>query len=241
MNIDGLSEATIEKFIAKGLIKEPADLFKIAVHRDTIVSMEGFGQKSFENLAASVEKARDTTPERLLYSLGISGIGVANAKVIMKACDRNFARAAALTRDELVEIDGIGEIMAESYVSFFNDAKKKAEIEDILAEIRLDETAEAAETFLKGKTFVITGSLNYYENRNALKAAIERAGGKVSGSVSAKTSYLINNDSQSSSGKNRKARELHVPVIDEETIMRRLESGEEPDFETDAADAGTGN
>lgn len=124
----------------------------------------------------------------------------------MKACGRNFAKAAALTKDELVEIDGIGEVMAESYVSFFNDAKKKAEVEDILAEIRLDETAEETEDFLNGKTFVITGSLNHYENRNALKAAVESAGGKVSGSVSAKTSYLINNDLQSSSGKNKKAR-----------------------------------
>mgnify|MGYP003372286334 FL=1 len=241
MNIDGLSEATIEKFIAKGLIREPADLFKIAAHRDTIVSMEGFGRKSFENLTASVEKARDTTPERLLYSLGISGIGVANAKVIMKACGRKFAKAAALTKDELVEIDGIGEIMAESYVSFFNDSKKKDEIEDILAEIRLDETAEETEDFLNGKTFVITGSLNHYENRNALKAAVESAGGKVSGSVSAKTSYLINNDLQSSSGKNKKAKELHIPIIDEETIMKWLESGEEPGLETDTADKSAEN
>ena len=241
MNIDGLSEATIEKFIAKGLIREPADLFKIAAHRDTIVSMEGFGRKSFENLTASVEKARDTTPERLLYSLGISGIGVANAKVIMKACGRNFAKAAALTKDELVEIDGIGEVMAESYVSFFDDAKKKAEVEDILAEIRLDETAEETEDFLNGKTFVITGSLNHYENRNALKAAVESAGGKVSGSVSAKTSYLINNDLQSSSGKNKKAKELHIPIIDEETIMKWLKSGEEPVLETDTADKAAGH
>lgn len=232
MNIEGLSEATVEKFIGKGLIKEPADLFKIAEHREAIVSMEGFGQKSFENLAASVEKARDTTPERLLYSLGIPGIGVANAKVIMKACGQSFAKAAALTGEELVEIDGIGEVMAESYVSYFNDPVKKAEIEDILTQVRLDETVEETESFLSGNTFVITGSLNHYENRNALKAAVEHAGGKVSGSVSAKTSYLINNDLQSTSGKNKKAKELNIPIIDEETIRNWLESGIKPAVRT---------
>lgn len=226
MNIDGLSEATIEKLIAKGLIKEPADLFRIEAYKDQITAMEGFGVKSFENLVASVEKAKDTTPERLLYSLGIPGIGVANAKLIIKACGRKWEKAVALTREDLVEIDGIGEIMADAYVSYFANPEKKKLADDVLSMVRLDETEEAGDDFLAGIAFVITGSLKHYDNRDALKAEIERAGGKVAGSVSAKTGYLINNDVTSASGKNKKAKELGVPIIDEETIRRWLESGE---------------
>lgn len=226
MNIDGLSEATIEKLIAKGLIKEPADLFHIEAYKDQITAMEGFGVRSFENLVASVEKAKDTTPERLLYSLGIPGIGVANAKLIIKACGRKWEKAVALTREDLVEIDGIGEIMADAYVSYFANPEKKKLADDVLSMVRLDETEEAGDDFLAGIAFVITGSLKHYDNRDALKAEIERAGGKVAGSVSAKTGYLINNDVTSASGKNKKAKELGVPIIDEETIRRWLESGE---------------
>lgn len=225
MNIDGLSEATIEKLIAKGLIRELADLFALEQYREQITAMEGFGEKSFENLASSIEKAKDTTPERLLYSLGIPGIGVANAKVIVKACGRKWDKAVALTREELIEIDGIGEIMADAYVSYFDDDTKRKEAEDVRAMVRLDETEEETADFLEGKAFVITGSLQHYENRDALKAEIQRAGGKVAGSVSAKTAYLINNDLQSTSGKNKKAKELGIPIIDEETIKTWIETG----------------
>lgn len=225
MNIDGLSEATIEKLIAKGLIRELADLFALEQYREQITAMEGFGEKSFENLASSIEKAKDTMPERLLYSLGIPGIGVANAKVIVKACGRKWDKAVALTREELIEIDGIGEIMADAYVSYFDDDTKRKEAEDVRAMVRLDETEEETADFLEGKTFVITGSLQHYENRDALKAEIQRAGGKVAGSVSAKTAYLINNDLQSTSGKNKKAKELGIPIIDEETIKTWIETG----------------
>jgi len=226
MNIDGLSEATIEKFIAEGLVKELVDLFHLTQHRETIVNMEGFGEKSFDNLIASVEKARETTPERLLYALGIPGIGVANAKVIAKACGRKWDAIKGLTRDQLTGIDGIGDIMADAYVSHFANPEKAAEAEAIAAEVRLDETAEATANFFGGMTFVITGSLNHYENRDALKAAIEQAGGKVAGSVSKKTSYLVNNDVKSTSGKNKKALELGIKIIDEDTIKSWIETGE---------------
>ena len=226
MNMDGLSEATIEKLINKGLIKEFADLFRISEFRDTIVEMEGFGDKSFENLVASVEKAKDTTPERLLYALGISGIGVANAKLIAKACHESWATMQALTKEDLLKIDGIGDVMADAYVAYFANSDKQKIVADILAQVRLDETVEETEEFFSGVTFVITGSLNYYENRDALKAEIEKAGGKVAGSVSAKTAYLINNDLTSTSGKNKKAHELGIPIIDEETVKKWLEAGE---------------
>lgn len=225
MNIDGLSEATLEKLIGRGLIHEPADLFHVEKYREEIVEMEGFGEKSFENLKSSIEKARNTTPERLLYSLGIPGIGVANAKVIIKACDRKWDRAKALTRDELIEIDGIGDVMAEAYVAWFANQANNRIAEDILKEVSLDEKEEVTGELFKGMTFVITGKLNQ-GNRKELEAEIESAGGKASGSVSAKTAYLINNDVESTSGKNKKAKELGVPIIDEETIRRWLETGE---------------
>ncbi len=229
MNIDGLSEATIEKLIGKGLIREPADLFKVENYRKEITEMDGFGEKSFENLKASVEKARDTTPERLLYSLGIPGIGAANARLIARACGRKWEKMMSLTRDQLLEIDGIGDVMADAYVSYFSDPKKRKTADDVVSMVRLDEETEETENFLQGITFVITGSLQSFPNRGALKEAIERAGGKVSGSVSAKTGYLINNDLASASGKNKKARELGIPIIDEETIVRWLETGERED------------
>jgi DNA ligase (NAD+) len=224
MNIEGLSEATIEKLIAKGLIKEQADILRIEEHRDAIVEMEGFGEKSFANLVASVERAKSTTPERLLYALGIPGIGVANAKIIASACGRKWRKMTALTKEELLEIDGIGDVLADGYVKFFADPEKAAGVRDIEALVTLDETEEERDDFFDGLTFVITGTLEFYENRDALKTEIEKAGGKVSGSVSSKTSYLVNNDITSTSGKNKKARELGIPVIDEKTIKSWLEN-----------------
>ncbi len=225
MNIDGLSEATIEKLIAKGLIKELADLFRVEAYREEITEMEGFGEKSFENLKVSIEKAKDTTPERLLYSLGIPGIGVANAKTIARAAHRKWDKITALTREELVEIDGIGDVMADAFVSYFDDPLKRRIADDVRAVVRLDETEEETAQLFAGVTFVITGSLKHFDNRDALKAEIERAGGKVSGSVSSKTGYLVNNDLQSTSGKNKKAKELGIPIIDEDTIVKWLETG----------------
>lgn len=225
MNIEGLSEATIEKFIAKGFIRELADIFRLAKYKDQITSMEGFGEKSYVNLIDSIEKARKTSPQRLLYSLGITGFGVANAKVIARYAGGDFDRIRSLTFDELTEIDGIGDVLAKAYTQYFADEKKQQIVMDLLAEVELEASAQQGEQFLTGVTFVITGSLNHYENRNALKEEIENAGGKVAGSVSTKTGYLINNDVTSGSGKNKKAKELGIPIIDEETIKDWLEQG----------------
>lgn len=225
MNIEGLSEMSLEKLIARGLIREPADLFRVEIFRDEFVNMEGFGEKSFENLKNSVEKAKDTTPERLLYSLGIPGIGKANARLIARHCHNKWNSIQTLDFDELVSIEGIGDVMAESFIRYFDDEKNKKNIADILAEVRLDESEEERDDALAGLTFVITGSLNSFENRDALKLAIEKAGGKTAGSVSSKTDYLINNDIQSGSSKNKKAKELGVPIIDEDTVIDWLENG----------------
>ena len=227
MNIEGLSEMTIEKLIARGLIKELSDLFHVEEYKQEIVKMEGFGEKSFRNLKNSVEKARNTDLARFLYSLGIPNIGTANARLIARFCENKWERVETLTREELLTIDGIGEIMADAFLAFFADPDKRKTVDDLLKEVHLDENFEEQGTALAGKTFVITGSLAHYENRDALKAEIEKAGGKVSGSVSAKTSYLINNDINSTSGKNKKARELGIEIIDENTIMEWLSGGEE--------------
>lgn len=225
MNIDGLSEMTVEKLIDRGIIREYADLFKLDEHKDEIVVMEGFGEKSFANLQKSVENARTVTPDHLLYALGIPGIGVANARVIARACRNDFAKMRSLTQEELSQIPGVGDVLSDAYVSYFNDAEKNRVLDDLLKEIKIDETFEERADFLAGKTFVITGSLEGYSNRKELSDLIEQAGGSVTGSVSAKTSYLINNNTQSTSGKNKKARELGIPVIDEATITRWLKNG----------------
>ena len=225
MNIEGLSEMTIEKLIARGFIKELSDIFHVEKYKQEIVEMEGFGEKSFENLKKSVEKARNTDLARFLYSLGIPNIGTANARLIARFCENKWERLEKITKEELLTIDGIGEIMADAFVAFFGNPEKQKTVADLLKEVKLDESFEESGTALAGKTFVITGSLKHYENREALKAEIERAGGKVAGSVSAKTSYLINNDINSTSGKNKKARELGIEIIDEDRIMEWLSGG----------------
>ncbi|MBR6799463.1 MAG: NAD-dependent DNA ligase LigA, partial [Firmicutes bacterium] len=223
LNIEGLSEATLEKFIDEVMIRDFADLFKLEKWQDKIVNMEGFGQKSFDNLIASTKKAAETTPARLLYALGIPNIGVANAKMIAKECQNNWAKIQSLTEAELSSIDGIGDIMAKAYVEFFRDEEKLGEVNRLLEVLSLDETfVQSAGGALTGKTFVITGKVFHYENRDAVKAAIEEAGGKTASSVSAKTDYLINNDITSGSSKNKKAKELGVPIITEEEFMKML-------------------
>lgn len=225
MNIEGLSEMSLEKLIGRGFIKEFADLFKVDNFREEFIKMEGFGEKSFDNLKKSVEKARNTTPERLLYSLGIPGIGKANARLIAKHCHNKWKDIQELTFDELVSIDGIGEVMAESFRRYFDNEKNQKNISDLLSQVWLDESEEISYSTLDDITFVITGSLKNFHNRDALKAEIERAGGKVAGSVSSKTDYLINNDTSSGSSKNKKAKELGIPIIDEDTITWWLKNG----------------
>ncbi|MBR6472775.1 MAG: NAD-dependent DNA ligase LigA [Firmicutes bacterium] len=220
MNIEGLSESTLEKLIDRGLIREFADIFRISGHHDEIVRMEGFGELSFRNLCDAVEKARDASPQAFLYSLGIPNFGRANCGLVASHCRNDWQKMAALTLDELTEIEGIGGVMAEAYTSFFRDPSKMAMVEDLLGEVRLSSDFEEVGEKFKGMTFVITGSLNTYPNRDALKEEIEAEGGKVAGSVSAKTTYLINNDVNSNSGKNKKARELGIPVISEEDYKK---------------------
>lgn len=219
LNIEGLSEASLEKFIARGFIHEFADIFKLSAHKAEIVEMEGFGEKSYENLIVNMERARTTTLAKVIYSLGIPNVGLSGAKLICREFGDDVERVLAADEEALAAIDGIGPIIAGSFVEYFRDAGKRERFERLLSELRLVKEEVSGEQDLKGKVFVVTGSLNHFANRNELKEQIEKRGGKVTGSVTGKTNYLINNDTASSSSKNKKARELGIPVISEEDFL----------------------
>ena len=223
MNIDGLSEATLEKFILKGFIKDFGDIFEIGKYREEIVNMEGFGEKSFDNLMASLERARHTTLPRLLYSLGIANIGLANAKVICKEFDYDLEKMIHATAEEISGIEGIGPVIAKSYTEYFADEEKMKKFRHLLSHLELEEVKQENRLTLEGKQFVITGSVNHFANRAELKEYIEQRGGKVTGSVTSKTHYLINNDVTSNSSKNKKARELEIPILSEEDFLHMAE------------------
>lgn len=226
LNIEGMSEATIEKFVGQGFLKTYVDFFRLAAHRDEIVKLEGFGVKSYDNLVLAADKARRTTPARLLYGLGIGGIGLANAKVIAKHCGGNWQLIQNLSQDQLMDIEGVGPVMASAFTEFFAKEANRGMVESLLEELTMDVPVNREVQTLAGMTFVITGSLDVFENRDAMKTLIEDKGGKVAGSVSAKTDYLINNDLLSASSKNKAAKELHVPIISEQDFIDRFMTGE---------------
>ena len=229
LNIDGVSEMTVEKFTERGIIRTYADFFRLPDHKDEIVSMEGFGEKSYQNLYDSAEKARKTTLAKLLYGLGISGIGVANAKLIARHFDEDLKKCEAADEAEVGDIEGVGPVMGKSFVEYFRNENNLKRLDDLLTEIELVKSTPAeGGDLLKGKTFVVTGSLNHFKDRSALKERIEEKGGKVSGSVSSKTECLINNDINSTSGKNKTAKELNIPILSEEDFLARY--GISPDF-----------
>lgn len=222
MNIDGLSEETLEKFIDAGYIKEFADIFHLDRYYEEIVATPGFGQKSYDNLMDSVEKARNVELSALIYSLGIPNIGSANAKLICKAFNNNIEKIRNASVEELIEIDGIGEIMAEKFCQYFADEDNIKKLDNLLKEVNIAEPEENTTLQnMDGLTFVITGSVEHFANRNELKSYIEKHGGKVTGSVSAKTNYLINNDAMSASSKNKKAKQLGVEIVTEEVFLER--------------------
>lgn len=224
MNIEGLSEATLEKFIYRGFVKDFTDIFHLDRYEEEIRKMEGFGEKSYVNLQKSVEHARKTTLPKLLYSLGIANIGLANAKMICKALENNPQKLPDATVEELGEIPGVGEVIAQSYVAYFAQEKHRKLYINLLHEVEIpQETGEEETQILEGKNFVITGSVHHFANRAEVKELIEKKGGKVTGSVTSKTDYLINNDVESTSSKNKKARELGIPILSEEAFLKMLE------------------
>lgn len=226
LNIDGLSEATLEKWIGRGFLHDFADIFELGRYRKEIVSMEGFGEKSFENLMESIEKARHTTLPRLIYGLGIPNVGAANAKLLCRRFGYDLQRIEMAKEEELCEIEGVGEVIAKAVTSYFSRPKNREVLEHLKKHLLLEKPQEEAAQSLSGKTFVITGNVRHFKNRSQLKAEIEKYGGKVTGSVSKKTDYLINNDKTSSSAKNQKAQELGVAVISEEDFLEMLKGAD---------------
>ena len=222
LNIEGLSEQTLLKFIGLGYIKSFADIFRLENHRDEIVELDGFGKKSYDKLSSSIEKARHTVPARILVALGIPGVGVTTAAQIARACENKWAKISSLSYDELIAINGIGEVMARDYESFFADEHNKSVVLDLVDELDIDESYEKAGEALSGEIFVITGSLEHYKSRTELKKEIEAQGGKVAGSVSKNTSYLVTNNPESGSSKNKAAAELGVKIITEDEIRTML-------------------
>lgn len=220
MNIDGLSEATLEKFIARGFIHDFGDIFEISRHREEIVTMEGFGEKSFENLMASLEKARETTLAKVIYSLGIANIGLANAKVICRHFDDDLEKIRRADEEEVSSIDTIGPVIARSLTEYFADPENNRKLDHLMSHLAIKKEEKKGEQIFQNMNFVITGSLEHFDNRNQAKELVESLGGKVTGSVTKKTNYLINNDTTSNSSKNKKARELGIPVISEEEFLK---------------------
>ena len=222
LNIEGLSEQTLLKFIGLGYIKSFADIFRLENHRDEIVELDGFGKKSYDKLSSSIEKSRHTVPARILVALGIPGVGVTTAAQIARAYENKWAKISSLTYDELISVSGIGEVMARDYEAFFADEHNKSVVLDLVSELDIDESYEQVGTALSGETFVITGSLEHYKSRTELKKEIETQGGKVAGSVSKNTSYLVTNNPESGSSKNKAAAELGVKIITEDEIRTML-------------------
>ena len=222
MNIEGLSEATLEKLIDRGFIKDFSDIFHVERYKEEIQKMEGFGEKSYDNLMKSIEQARTTTLPKLVYSLGIANIGLANAKVICRAFDQNPEKVMNATEEELSAISGVGDVIAKAYVDYFADGKHRELFEKLLAEVTIPKEEQTTEQKFTVVNFVITGSVHHFANRAEVKEEIEKRGGKVTGSVTSKTNYLINNDVESTSSKNKKARELGVPIISEDEFVEML-------------------
>lgn len=223
MNIDGLSEATIEKFVQSGMIKELADLYHLKKCQEQIVTMEGFGQRSYENLISSIENSRKVEMPNFIYALGIGNIGLSTAKLIVKRYGSDWETIKNLTSEQLVDVNGIGDVIAETFVAFFKDREKLERIERLVKELSFQAEEESKEEkTLDGITFVITGSVNHFANRNEVKDLIEKRGGKVTGSVTSKTNYLINNDNTSNSSKNKKAKELNIPILTEEEFLEMV-------------------
>lgn len=227
LNIDGLSEMTLEKFIAAGFIHEYSDLFHLDRYKDEIIEMEGFGQRSYDNLIAAVKKASETTLPRVIYSLGISGIGLANAKMLCREFQFDFDKMRHADKEELTAVDGIGSVLADAWIAYFASEENNRQVDALLSELTIKKEQESQnEAIFAGMTFVITGSVHHFANRKELQSVIEARGGKATGSVTAKTTYLINNDVTSNSSKNKKAKELGIPILSEEDFLELL-GGEE--------------
>ena len=226
MNIEGLSEATIEKFLAAELIDDFASLYHLGDHEETIKAMGGFGQKSYDKLLAAIERSREVYLHQFIYALGILQIGPMNAKIICKHFDDDLLKITEAKEEDFVAIDGVGPVIAKEMANYFSLEANQAMLSRLTKEVHFKQTekVDTSDSPIEGKTFVITGDVHHYDNRKALSAHIETLGGKVTGSVSKKTDYLINNDNESPSSKNKKAKELGIPILTEEAFLALIEA-----------------
>ena len=229
MNIDGLSEMTLEKLIAAGLIHSFADIYHLSEHRETIEQMDGFGARSCDKLFEAIERSKETTPARVLCAVGIPGIGTSGARILCTHFHDDLDRIRNADREELAGVDGIGPVLADNIRNFFDDPAAARSLDALVRELHIaKEEGSEKPQLLAGKTFVITGKVYHFENRDALKSMITALGGKAAGSVSSKTDYLINNDVTSNSSKNKKARELGIPILSEEEFLKMTGAAAEP-------------
>ena len=224
MNLDGMSEATLEKFIACGFIKDFDDLFHLDRYEEQIKEMDGFGEKSYQKIMQSVEAARQTTLPKLIYSLGIPGIGLANARVICQAFGDDVEKMIHAEDENIAAIQGIGPVLAKAFADYFKEETHVKVLEKLLKEVTLPEKteAEAGDQIFAGMTFVITGSVHHFANRREVKELIESKGGKVTGKVTKNTNFLINNDVNSTSSKNKDANKLGVKILSEDEFVQML-------------------
>ena len=224
MNMEGLSEETLKKFLEKGFVANYPDIFRLENHKDSITEMEGFGEKSYQNLIASIEKAKDVELPNFIYALGINHVGLRNAKLLCSNFDFDLEKIKQATEEELVQVEGFGEIIAHSIAHYFRQEDHLTLLDDALQYLRIRKTEqdETGDSPMQGLTFVVTGDLNHFANRKELQALIEQRGGKVTGSVTKKTNFLINNDIHSASSKNKKAAELGIPILSEEDFMEKF-------------------
>lgn len=219
MNIDGISDMILSKLIDEKIINHPADLYHLDKYKDEIISFEGFGEKSYNNLHNSIEKSRNVKLANFIYSLGIPDIGFSRAKLICNHFNNDFDKICNLTCEELSNIDGVGDIIAKEWIDTFNNPIFQKELEDLKKEIIIPKQEKKELSSLTNLTFVITGSLNNFTNRDELIEYIESLGGKVVGSISSKVNYLINNDITSNSTKNNQAKKLNIPIISENEFI----------------------
>jgi DNA ligase (NAD+) len=226
LGIDGLSEATLEKFISRGFLHRFGDIYELGAHREAMIEMEGFGEKSFDNLMESIERSKKTSLAKVLYGLGIANIGLSNARLICRHFDDDLEAILAAPREEIASISGIGPVIAKSLSDYFEKKENREQLMELLAHLDIEKEERPAAQPFDGKIFVITGSVAHFANRSEAKAYIESLGGKVTGSVTSKTSYLVNNDTTSNSSKNKKAKELGIPILSEEDLLALAESPE---------------
>ena len=226
VNIDGISEQTLERFVNEGWVKEYADIYKLVNHRDEIANLEGFGEKSADNLVKAITKARKVPDQRLLYSLCIPLVGSDVSKRLLAVYPfEELIRLAeeASSEDFFSSIDGIGAEKSAAFIRWIKTPSNRDVLDNLLSEVEVTGSEKkVAGSACSGMTFVVTGDVTQFKNRNELKAYIESQGGKVTGSVSKSTHFLINNDIESSSSKNQKAKELNIPILSEADFIEKF-------------------